>query len=373
MVDVAVADVRSFILWDIKPVREPGRTSAVPSNPNSRLVPEKDRFPSPLRQGWDKMAATAETDKQYVGVDVSKERLDVFLHPLGASFAVARSAAGIAELVRKLAQHAPALVAMEATGGLETLVTAGLVEAGLPVVVVNPKQIHNFAKALGVNAKTDTLDAGVIARFAAATKPEPRPLPDAQTQILSAFMTRRRQVTHMIAAEKNRALAAPLSKPLQKSIARIIAALERELGQLDKDIDGMIKASPVWRAKEELLTSVPGVGKIIARTLLCDMPELGCLDRKSVAALAGLAPWTRQSGKWRGRTMIGGGRAAPRTMLFIAAMVACRHNPDLKVFAIRLLNAGKAKMAVHIAVARKLLTILNAILRDGTPWQPKTP
>jgi transposase len=242
------------------------------------------------------MAAIAGTETQYVGVDISKDKLDVFVHPQGDHFELPRTVAGIEELAHRLKNHAPeppVLVAMEATGGLETLVTAGLAQAGLPVVVVNPKQVHNFAKALGFNAKTDVLDACVIARFAAAIKPEPRALPDAESQALSALMTRRRQVTQMIAAEKNRALAAPLNKVLQKSIARILQALEHELEQLDHDIDGMIKASPLWLEKEELLTSVPGIGKVIARTLLAEMPELGRLDRRAVAALAGLAPWAR--------------------------------------------------------------------------------
>lgn len=318
------------------------------------------------------MAATAhDEEKPFVGVDVSKRLLDVHVHPKGERFALANDAAGIETLIERLKGHDPALVAMEATGGLEVMAAASLAEAGLAVVVVNPKQVHNFAKALGVNAKTDVLDAGVIARFAAATRPAVRPLPDAETVALSAFMTRRRQIVQMITAEKNRALMAASSKPLQRSIARIIAALEKELEQLDGDIDKLVKASPMWLQKEELLISVPGIGKVIARSLLADLPELGTLDRKAIASLAGLAPWTRQSGQWRGKSMISGGRSGPRSMLFLGAMVACRYNPDLKAFATRLLNDGKPKMVVLIAVARKLLTILNAILRSRTPWQPK--
>ena len=318
------------------------------------------------------MAATAKDEEQFVGVDVSKETVDVYIHPVGEHFVLPRTAAGMEKLIVRLKSIAPALVAMEATGGLEVMVAASLAEAGQPAVVVNPKQVHNFAKALGVNAKTDALDAAVIARFAAATKPAVRALPDEETLTLSAFMARRRQITQMITAEKNRAAMAASSKAMQRSIARIVTALEKELERLDADIDGMIKSSPIWLEKQDLLTSVPGIGKVIARTLLAELPELGSLDRKAVASLAGLAPWTRQSGKWRGKSMIGGGRAAPRSMLFLGAMVACRHNPELKAFAARLLNAGKPKMLVLIAVARKLLTILNAILRDRTLWQPKT-
>ena len=364
-----MADVRPITPRDTKPAGERGPASAVPSNPNSRLVPRQGPLAlSPFRQGRDKMAAI--TEKQYVGIDVSKEVLDVHVHPAAESFVLSRDAGGLVELVERLKGHDPALVALEATGGLEVIVAASLAEAGLPVVVVNPKQVHNFAKALGVNAKTDALDAKVIARFAAATKPPVRPLPDEATQALAAFMARRRQISQMITAEKNRALIAS-AKPMQRSIARIITALEKELERLDDDIDGLIKSSPLWREKEELLTSVPGVGKIIARTLMAEMPELGQLDRKAVASLAGLAPFTKQSGTWRGKSMIAGGRSAPRSMLFVGALVACRHNPELKAFATRLLNTGKPKMVVLTAVARKLLTILNAMLRDGTPWQPK--
>lgn len=315
------------------------------------------------------MAATAKDQKQFVGIDVSKERLDVHVHPHGESFAAARDAGGIAELTARLKKLAPALVVMEATGGFEAPVAASLAEAGLPAAIVNPRQVHNFAKAMGKNAKTDRLDAIVIARFAAAVRPDIRALPDEQTQALAALMTRRRQICQMAVAERNRLPAAFSSKPMQRSIARIITALESELARLDEDIDAMVKASPMWREKEELLTSVPGVGKIIARTLLAEMPELGALDRWQAAALAGLAPYDRKSGKWRGKSMISGGRAEPRAMLFLGAMAACRHNSELKIFAARLLNGGKEKKVVIIAVARKLLTILNAIIRDKTPWQ----
>lgn len=318
------------------------------------------------------MAATAKTQKMFVGIDVSKDKLDVYIHPAGVSFAVSRDSDGLEQLVGRLKEFALAIVAIEATGGFEMAAVAALAAAGLPVVVVNPKQVHNYAKALGLNAKTDPIDASVIARFAEAVKPEIRPLPDAETTELAELLARRRQIVRMIVAENSRALRAPSNAPLQKSIGRIIEALERERARLDDGIDRMVKGSPLWREKEDLLASVPGVGKIIARTLLAEMPELGRLGRREVAALAGLAPWTRQSGQWRGKSMIGGGRSVPRTVLFLGAMAAARYNPDLKTFSLRLLNAGKSKKAVLIAVARKLLTILNAILRDKTPWTPKT-
>jgi len=317
------------------------------------------------------MAATAHDQKKFVGIDVSKEKLDVHIYPSGESFAVDRDGDGLEQLVIRLKPHDLAVIAIEATGGFEATAVAALAAAALPVVVVNPKQVHNYAKALGVNAKTDVLDASVIARFAEATKPEIRSLPDAETLAFADLLARRRQIVQMITAEKNRALRGAQNKALQKSIGRIIDALERELARLDQDIDTTVRGSPLWREKEDLLLSVPGIGKVIARTLLAEMPELGTLNNKQVAALAGVAPWTRQSGQWRGRSMIGGGRTVCRTVLFIGALSAARYNPDLKAFAQRFLSTGKTKIVVLIAVARKLLTILNAILRDQTPWQPK--
>jgi transposase len=318
------------------------------------------------------MAATAKDQKMFVGIDVSKDRLDVHIHPSGERFDVPRSEDGAEQLVTRLKSHDLAVIAIEATGGYEVIVVAALAAAVLPVAVVNPKRVHNYAKALGVNAKTDAIDAQVIARFACDVKPAVRALPDAETVVLGEVLTRRRQIVQMITAEKNRALRMVTQKLMQKSIGRIITALEKELAHLDGSIDGMVKASSLWSEREELLSSVPGVGKIIARTLLAEIPELGTLDRRQVAALAGLAPWTRQSGQWRGHSMIGGGREVPRTVLFLGAMAAARHNPDLKAFSLRLLNAGKSKKVVLTAISRKLLTILNAILRDGTPWQQKT-
>lgn len=302
-----------------------------------------------------------------VGIDVSKDRLDVAFRPGGEVLVVERTAVGLDTLVSRLRDRAPQLVALEATGGFETVVTAALAAAGLPVVVVNPAQVRAFAKAIGQRAKTDPIDAGVIAHFAEATRPEVRPLPDADTQLLADLVQRRRQIIEMIGAESQRLKRAPAS--LKKSIARLLKALQKELTSVDTDIDGSVRGSPAWREKEDLLTSVPGIGKTIARTLIAELPELGRLDRKEIAALAGLAPFTRQSGTWRGRSFIGGGRVSVRSALFMGAMVAKRHNPVLKAFFDRLVAAGKPKMVALIAVARKLVTILNAVLRDQKPWQ----
>lgn len=302
-----------------------------------------------------------------VGIDVSKSRLDVHVHPGGEAFFVTRDAAGIEELIARISVQGPSLVAVEATGGFETVVAASLAAAKLPVVVVNPAQVRAFADALGKKAKTDPIDAAVIARFVATAEPEVRPLPDEATQALADLVARRRQIIQMIVAERQREKRA--AKRTRKSIARLLKALEAELSDLDQDIDDAVRGSPAWREKEDLLASVPGIGSVIARTMLAELPELGTLDRRQVAALAGLAPWTRQSGQWRGKSFIGGGRAAVRTALFLGAMTAARYNPTLKAFHQRLIAAGKPKMVALIAVARKLLTILNAILRDRRPWQ----
>jgi transposase len=302
-----------------------------------------------------------------VGIDVSKERLDVHVHPAGTVLSLSRDGAGLEELIGTLASVAPQLVAVEATGGFETVVVAALAAAGLPVVVVNPARVRAFASALGQRAKTDPIDAQVIAQFAAATKPPVRALPDAATQALADLVARRRQIIQMIVAEGQREKrAAPRAK---RSIARLLKTLRRELSEIDADIEETVRGSPVWCEKEDLLASVPGVGSVTARTMLAELPELGSLNRRQIAALAGLAPFTRQSGKWRGKSFIGGGRASVRAALFMAAMTAMRRNPVLRAFHQRLRAAGKPKMVALIAVARKLLTILNAILRDKVKWQ----
>lgn len=303
-----------------------------------------------------------------IGIDVSKDKLDVHVLPAKTAFAVPRTGAGIEELVARLRALAPAVVAIEATGGFETIVAAGLAGAALPVVVVNPAQVRAFAKAVGQRAKTDPIDAALIARFARDTRPAVRPLPDEATRLLAELVARRRQIVEIMAAEGQRGRRAG-HKRVANSIARLRKTLEAELAELDHEIGEQVRGSPVWREKEDLLVSVPGVGPVVARTLLADLPELGRLDRREIAALAGLAPFTRQSGRWRGKSFIGGGRATVRTVLFLAAMTAARYNPPLKAFRDRLVQAGKPKMLALVATARKLLTILNAIIRDNRPWQ----
>lgn len=303
-----------------------------------------------------------------VGIDVSKAVLDVHVHPAGESFAVANDEAGVEALCERLVRLAGLVsIGIEASGRYERLAVAQLAAAGLPVVVLNPAQVRHYAQAIGLKAKTDAIDARLIALFIEAVRPELRALPDTQTRELAALMARRRQLVAMLAAERMRkAQAAP--GRVRTSIARVVTLLEDDLKDLDRGIDTTVRGTPVWREREDLLASVPGIGKTIARTLLAEMPELGSLGPKQIAALAGLAPYTRQSGKWRGKSFIGGGRTVVRTALFMGALVATRYNPALKAFRDRLVAAGKPKLVAIIATARKLLTILNAIIRDHKPW-----
>jgi transposase len=258
---------------------------------------------------------------------------------------------------------------VEATGGFETIVVAAIAGANLPLAVINPAQVRHFAQAVGQRAKSDPIDAAVIARFAEAVKPEPRPVPDAAARLLMELVSRRTQIIEMLVAERQREKRADAVR-VRKSLARHIAALEKELPVIDRDIDTLVRGSPVWREKEDLLVTVPGIGNTLARTFLAQIPELGSLDRRQIASLVGVAPFTRQSGRWRGKSMIAGGRAAPRAAIFMAALTASRCNPVLRPFYRGLLARGKPKMVALIAVARKILTILNAMLRDKKQWQP---
>ncbi len=303
-----------------------------------------------------------------VGIDVSKDRLDVHARPTGEAFVVARDGRGLEELLERLRALAPALIAVEATGGFETIVAAAIAGAGLPLAVVNPAQVRHFAKAVGKRVKTDPIDASVIAHFAEAVQPEPRPLADEAARALAELVSRRRQIIEMLVAERQRATRADTAR-VSKSLARHIKVLERELQAITDDIAGSIRGSPVWREKEDLMISVPGVADKTSATLLAEVPEIGCLTRRQISSLVGVAPFTRQSGRWKGKSMIGGGRAAARTAVYMAAVSASQHNPILKAFYQRLLAAGKPKMVALIAVARKLLIILNAIIRDRKPWQ----
>jgi transposase len=303
----------------------------------------------------------------YVGIDVSKDRLDVHVLPTGEAFAVARDGNGLNELLERLGRVAPTLIAVEATGGFETIVAAAIAGAHLPLAVVNPAQVRHFAQAIGKRAKTDPIDAAVIARFAEAVKPEPRELPNEAGRMLAELVSRRLQLIEMLVAERQREKRATGAR-VRKSLARHIAALEKELPVIDRDIDTLVRGSPVWREKEDLLITFPSVGRTIARTLLADLPELGRLTRRQIASLGGIAPFTRQSGQWKGKSMIAGGRPITRSALFLAALTASRCNPVLRDFYQRLLAVGKPKMVALIAVARKILTILNAMLRDRKPW-----
>jgi transposase len=303
----------------------------------------------------------------FVGIDVSKDRLDVHVRPSREAFAVTRGGKGLEELIDRLRALAPQLIAIEATGGFETIAAAAIAGAALPLAIVNPAQVRHFAQAVGKRAKTDPLDAEVIAHFAEAVKPPVRPIPDEQARLLAELVARRRQIIEMIVAERQREKRAAIVR-VRKGILRHLRMLEKELLDVDKDIGALVRGSPAWRKKEELMITVPGVGNTLARTFLAELPELGRLNRREIASLAGLAPFTRQSGRWKGKSMIGGGRASLRAALYMAALSAIRCNRSLRVFYQRLLSAGKPKMVGLIAVARKILVILNAMLRDKTQW-----
>jgi len=307
-------------------------------------------------------------EQVFVGIDVAKDRLDVYVRPSGEAFAVARDSEGVAALVERLAGLRPGLIVLEATGGFETVVAGAVAAAGLPLAVVNPRQIREFARATGRLAKTDKLDAEINALFAERIQPEPRPVPDDQARALAELIARRRQVVDMMTMERNRRHMLT-SKRLLKSVDRLLAVLQKELSGLEQELDDTIRGTPAWREKEELLTSVPGVGNGLARTLLADLPELGQLGRRQIASLVGVSPFNRDSGRFRGRRTTWGGRAKVRSVLYMGALVATRHNPILSVFYQRLLADGKEKKVALTAVMRKLLVILNAIVRDGTPWQ----
>ena len=304
----------------------------------------------------------------FAGIDVAKDRLDVHLRPTGEAFTVARDGEGIEALAARLQALQPELVALEATGGFETVVAAGLAAAGLPLAVVNPRQIRDFARATGRLAKTDPLDAAVIAHFAEAVRPQVRPVADAQAQELGELVARRRQLLEMMTAERNRRRQLT-TKRLIKGVDRIIAALQAQLSELERDIHDAVRGTPAWREKEDLLISVPAIGKKIARTLIADLPELGSLNRHQVAALVGVAPFNRDSGNWRGRRSIAGGRATVRCALYMSILVSIRRKLPLATTYHRLRAAGKPAKVAITACMRKLATILNAILRDKTPWQ----
>jgi transposase len=303
----------------------------------------------------------------FIGLDVAKAQLDIALRPSGERWAVPNDASGVTRLVDRLQALHPTLIVLEATGGLERFVTSALATAGLPVVVVNPRQVRDFARATGQMAKTDALDARVLSHFADVIRPTPRPRPDAQTQELRALLGRRQQLIGMRTAEQNRLAGA--SGRLAKDIEAHIAWLNASIVTLDDDLETLLRASPLWRANDALLQSTPGIGPVCARTLLLELPELGTLTRQQIAALVGVAPLNCDSGTLRGRRTIWGGRAQGRAVLYMGTLVATRHNPRIKDFYARLLAAGKAKKVALTACMHKLLTILNAMLKHRTSWQ----
>ena len=309
---------------------------------------------------------------EFVGIDVSKSQLDVCLHSAGTVFSVPNAEAGLKQLCERLQALAPQLVVLEATGGYERLCAASLAQSGVPVVIVNARQVRAFAIATGVLAKSDRVDARVLAHFAAAVQPEVRPLPDEQRQALDELLGRRRQLVAMLVQEKNRLMQThtPLVK---KDIKSHIALLEKRISGCDGELQQVIHASPVWKAQEDLLLSFKGIGPVNARTLVAELPELGRLNRKQIAALVGLAPFPRESGVWRGRRRIQGGRGQIRHTLYMATLAAVRFNACIRTFYQRLIAAGKPAKVALVACMRKVLTILNAMMRTNTPWHEPIP
>jgi transposase len=306
-----------------------------------------------------------------VGIDVSKAELSIAVHPSGETWTTSTAPDAIDDVIHRLVALEPVVIVVESTGGYERALVAACAAAHLPVAVVNPRQVRAFAHAIGRTAKTDAIDASVLALFGARVRPEPRPLPDAETQALAALVARRRQLLEMLGAERQRLLQAT-TKVIQRDLRHHIRWLERRVAEVDDELGGAIQSSPVWRVKDDLLRSVPGIGPTVARTLLAELPELGRLDRRAIAALVGVAPLNRDSGQWRGRRMIFGGRASVRTALYMAALVATRHNAPLQRFYQRLRAAGKPPKVALVAVMRKLLTIINAMIKHQSSWQNQT-
>lgn len=303
----------------------------------------------------------------FIGIDVSKDNLEVFVKPLGQRPAFAQTEDGLSLMIDFVQSFSPRLVVLEATGGLERAAVGALGAKGLPVVVINPRQIRDFAKAKGILAKTDKLDAEVIAEFAEAIRPEIRPLKPQETQELEALVTRRRQVVQMITAEKERLPTAV--RATKKDIEAHLQWLEKRRDKLNKDLERKIQNTPLWRAKDEILQSPKGVGPVLSHMLLAKMPELGTLNRKQAGKLVGVAPLNRDSGKFRGKRKVWGGRAEIRSVLYMATMSAIRSNPVIRVFYQRLIEAGKPHKVAITACMRKLLTILNAMVKNNTPWR----
>lgn len=303
----------------------------------------------------------------YIGIDVSKANLDIDAYPRAHRSRFNNDETGRKQLVNELKCLQPKLIVLEATGGLESPMASELAIAGLAVAVINPRQARDFAKALGVLAKTDQVDALVLARFAEAIKPEVRALKDNEVMALDSVLTRRRQLVDMITAESNRYAQAP--SKIAKQIAKHLSWLNKRLDEADDDLDDAIRRSPLWQAKANLMMSIPGVGRVTATTLLATLPELGQLSRREISALVGVCPFNRDSGGHLGRRVIWGGRASVRAVLYMAALAASRHNPMIKAFYQKLLAVGKMKKVALVACMRKLLVILNAVVKSNTPWR----
>ena len=307
-------------------------------------------------------------EKVFIGIDVSKDKLDVSVRPSGECMVFASTEDGLSAMTEFIRSKEPQLIVLEATGGFEMGAVRSLALARLPVVAVNPRQVRDFAKAMGILAKTDKMDARIIARFADSVRPQLRPLKTEQEQMLDSLNARRFQIIEMISAEKNRLMSS--SKWTSKEIQGHIKGLEKRLHKLDSDIGDLIKNSPIWRQKDKILQSIPGVGPVMSRTILSDLPEAGTLNRKQIAALTGVAPLNRDSGKYKGTRAIWGGRARVRSVLYMCALTAIRYNPKIKAFYHRLRSAGKKPKVALTACMRKLLIIINTMLKNGTCWEP---
>ncbi len=341
--------------------------------PFTRLNPNScPGFQARISQAWVGSEGGYNVDTNtYVGIDIAKERLDIAVRPTGASWSAPNDDAGIDDLRERLAGLAPLLIVVEASGGYERSVVAALAAAGFPIAVINPRQARDFARSIGQLAKTDALDARVLAHFAEVARPPVQPLRDDEARALSDLVTRRRQVVGMLTAERSRLRGAVV--PLRERVEAHVAFLEAEVSALDAEIERAIRRSPLWRENDALLQSVKGVGPVVSATLLSTLPELGTVEHKRLAALVGVAPFNRDSGKFRGKRAIWGGRAHARQALYMATVVAARHNPVIKPFYQRLLAAGKPKKVALTACMHKLLTILNAMLKRRTPWGCPTP
>jgi transposase len=356
---------RPIFLWSDETGRERGRHVLPPR--------ELEQLPGPSSPYQCKAEPAEAFTKEelmtatFVGIDVSKEQLDLAQRPSGAREVIPYTEVGLTRVVDQLRRLAPAAIVVEATGRLEVPLVSALAAAGLPVTVVNPRQVRDFAKATGRLAKTDALDAEVLAQFAEAVRPMPRPIADEATQGLRALLTRRRQLLEMRTAEQNRLSGA--ARRLQRQIRTHVEWLDRQIAALDDELTQLIRSMPLWRERENLLRSVPGIGPVMSRTLLAELPELGTLTHKQLAALVGVAPLNRDSGTLRGRRTCWGGRASVRRVLYMATLVATKWNPVIQAFYARLRAAGKAPKVAVVACMHKLLTILNAMLKHQSPWR----